>query len=84
MNSVSINIGLKCGNGKCYVKRGFVFVLGDNRGGSSDSRVFGGVFIKKIKGKAIFVIFNTDYLDRFTKYLYKKILRTRRKIRYLK
>jgi signal peptidase I len=83
-NTISINIGLKCNDGKCYVKKGFVFVLGDNRGGSSDSRVFGGVFIKKIKGRAIFVIFNTDCLNRFTKYLHKKILEPRKKIRYLK
>jgi calcineurin-like phosphoesterase family protein len=83
-NTISINIGLKCDKGKCYIKKGFVFVLGDNRGGSSDSRIFGGVFIKKIKGRAIFVIFNTDYFGRLFKYLYKKILEPHKKIRYLK
>lgn len=39
---------------KLTVAKGFVYVLGDNREHSMDSRVIGPVEVKKISGKAIF------------------------------
>ena len=39
------------------VPKGTVFVMGDNRNGSSDSRIFGCIPISKIRGKVIFRIF---------------------------
>jgi signal peptidase I len=41
--------------GECVVDDGFVFVMGDNRDNSSDSRVWGGVPTAYVKGKAMFV-----------------------------
>jgi signal peptidase I len=53
--------GLDCGPptlegpGECVVQPGFVFAMGDNRDNSSDGRVWGGVPVSFIKGKAMFV-----------------------------
>jgi signal peptidase I len=55
------NPGLDCTFGEpgresvCTIKDGYVFVMGDNRDNSSDSRVWGGVPREYIKGKAMFV-----------------------------
>lgn len=39
------------------VPEGMVFVLGDNRGNSEDSRYFGPISIKSIKGRAVYRVF---------------------------
>jgi signal peptidase I len=41
--------------GECKVEDGYVFVMGDNRDNSSDSRVWGAVPIDYVKGKAMFI-----------------------------
>jgi signal peptidase I len=40
---------------ECKVQPGWVFVMGDNRDNSSDSRAWGGVPINYVKGRAMFV-----------------------------
>jgi signal peptidase I len=60
-NNGSILPGLDCtpdrpeAEGECTVQPGFVFVMGDNRDNSSDSRVWGAVPTTYVKGKAMFV-----------------------------
>lgn len=52
--------GLNCSEGSCKVKEGFVFVMGDNRGNSADSRMWGALPVSRIKGKANFIWMSVD------------------------
>jgi signal peptidase I len=52
--------GLICHDGQCRVKEGFVFVMGDNRANSRDSRVWGALQESRIIGKANFVWMSVD------------------------
>jgi len=47
------------------VPKGYIFVLGDNRGGSTDSRELGCIPLEKLEGIAVFRIWP---LNKFTKY----------------
>jgi signal peptidase I len=51
-------IGITCKKNKCIVDKNYVFVVGDNRGFSSDGRSWGGVHINRIKGTAKLIFFS--------------------------
>ena len=53
-------VGLECFTteqkvGECKIKDGYVFVMGDNRDNSKDSRSWGAAPVSHVKGKALFV-----------------------------
>ncbi len=52
--------GLNCSDQGCRVKEGYIFVMGDNRGNSSDSRVWGALPVSRVKGKAMFIWMSVD------------------------
>ena len=52
--------------GPYYVPKGSVFVMGDNRDKSQDSRHFGYVEFRKIKGKVLYIYFS-KHLNRIGK-----------------
>lgn len=52
--------GLTCNDLACRVNDGYVFVMGDNRGHSADSRFWGALKMDNIKGKALFIWMSVD------------------------
>lgn len=52
--------GLECGLSECKVKKDHIFVMGDNRGHSDDSRFWGAVPMSHVKGKAQFIWVSVD------------------------
>lgn len=52
--------GLECNEKNCRVKEGYLFVMGDNRGFSSDGRCWGALPIDNVKGHALFVWMSVD------------------------
>jgi hypothetical protein len=52
--------GLTCSEGACKVKEGFIFVMGDNRGNSADSRIWGALPVSRVIGKAGFIWMSVD------------------------
>ena len=53
------------GNENIVIPQGYVFVCGDNRGDSLDSRVFGPVPVSDIVGKLVFRILPINETERF-------------------
>lgn len=52
--------GLSCIDRACKVKDGYVFVVGDNRANSKDSRYWGALPVSRIKGRASFIWMSVD------------------------
>jgi signal peptidase I len=52
--------GLICRDNGCTVKKGYVFVMGDNRGNSHDSRRWGALLVDRVIGNALFIWMSVD------------------------
>jgi len=59
--AIAKNIGPRDNFDPVDIPKGEVFVLGDNRNLSFDSRFWGNVEIKEIKGKALFIYWSDDW-----------------------
>ena len=55
--------GLECTPHHCVVQPGYLFVMGDNRDGSADSRVWGGVPNYYLRGTATVIWFSHDWTE---------------------
>jgi signal peptidase I len=55
--------GLSCTAARCRVLPGFLFAMGDNRDGSADSRVWGGVPVNYLRGDATKIWLSHDWTE---------------------
>ena len=55
------NVSPRDNFGRVDIPAGEIFVMGDNRDFSQDSRFWGNVEIKEIKGKALFIYWSDDW-----------------------
>jgi signal peptidase I len=52
--------GLTCEADRCTVQEGYIFCMGDNRDNSADSRRWGAVPLRNVKGRAMFIWWSPD------------------------